>query len=105
MFHISLFAYYLERLKETQDGDGTLLDNTLLLYGSGMSDGNVHLMYDVPTLVVGSKKAFGIEGGRHIRKPKGTPLTNLQLTLMEKMGVHMENFGDSSGQLNFVTDV
>ena len=105
VFHISLFAYYLERLKETQDGDGTLLDNTLLLYGSGMSDGNVHLMYDVPTLVVGSKKTFGIEGGRHLRKPKGTPLTNLQLTLMEKMGVHMENFGDSNGQLNFITDV
>jgi hypothetical protein len=106
VFHMSLFAHFMKKLQETPDGDGTLLDQTLLLYGSGMSDGNIHLMYDVPTLVVGSKKVFGIDGGRHVRSKKGTPLTNLQLTLMEKMDVpNMEHFGDSNGNLNFVTGI
>ena len=105
VFHISLFAYFMQKLQATPDGDGSLLDHTLLIYGSGMSDGNVHLMYDVPTVLVGSKGTFGIEGGRHLRAPKGTPLTNLQLTMMEKMGVHMDRFGDSNGELNLLTGV
>ena len=103
-YHMSQFAYFLDKLEATPDGDGTLLDHTLLLYGSGLSDGNLHLMYDVPTLVVGSK-ASGIQGGRFLRAPEGTPLTNLQLSLMNKMGVHMETFGDSNGELNLVTGV
>ena len=106
VFHMTLFSYFVKKLHETPDGDGSLLDHTLLLYGSGMSDGNIHLMYDVPTLVMGSKGAFGIDGGRHVRSKRGTPFTNLQLTLMEKMGVpNMEHFGDSNGNLNFVTGV
>ena len=103
-YHMSQFAYFLDKLEATPDGDGTLLDHTLLLYGSGLSDGNLHLMYDVPTLVVGGK-ASGIQGGRFLRAPEGTPLTNLQLSLMNKMGVHMETFGDSNGELNLVTGV
>ena len=104
-YHMSQFAYFLQKLQETPDGDGSLLDHTLLLYGSGMSDGHIHLMYDVPTLVVGGGKTFDIQGGRHVRAPEGTALTNLQLTLMSKMGVHMENFGDSNGELNLLTGV
>jgi len=89
-------------MQATPDGDGSLLDHTLLLYGSGMSDSNLHLMWDVPTMVVGGRD-FGITGGRHIRYPKGTPLANLQLTLLDKMGVRVDRFGDSTGKLNLVS--
>jgi len=102
-FHVKLFGYFLEKLAATPDGDGSLLDHTLLLFGSGMSDGNIHLMYDLPTVVVANKATFGIETGRHMRSPKGTPLTNLQLTLMEKMDVRMDGFGDSNGELRMIS--
>lgn len=102
--HMRLFAGFLEKLRSTPDGDGTLLDHTLMLYGSGMSDSNLHRMYDVPTLVVGSS-AFDIKGGRHIRYASGTPLTNLQLTLLDKVGVHIDHFGDSNGELNLVSEL
>jgi len=101
-FHVKLFGYFLEKLAATPDGEGSLLDHTLLLFGSGMSDGNIHLMYDVPTVVVANQDVFGIQTGRHMRSPKGTALTNLQLTLMEKIGVHMEGFGDSNGELKLI---
>ena len=104
LFHMQQFAYFLEKMQATPDGDGTLLDHTLLLFGSGMSDSNLHLMWDVPTIVVGDK-TFGIQGGRHIRYPKGTPLTNLQLTLLDKVGVHVDRFGDSTGALNLVSEL
>jgi hypothetical protein len=102
-FHVSLFAHFLEKMQATPDGDGSLLDHTLLLFGSGMSDGNIHLMYDVPTVVVANKATFGVTTGRHMRSPKGTPLTNLQLTLMEKMGVEMEGFGNSNRELHTIS--
>jgi hypothetical protein len=102
-FHVKLFGYFLDKLAQTQDGDGTLLDHTLLLFGSGMSDGNIHLMYDVPTVVVANQAVFGLKTGRHARAPKGTPLTNLQLTLMERMDLRMEGFGDSNGDLKMLS--
>ncbi len=102
-FHVKLFGYFLEKLAATEDGEGSLLDHTLLLFGSGMSDGNIHLMYDLPTVVVANKDTFGIQTGRHMRSPKGTPLTNLQLTLMEKMSLRMDGFGDSNGELNMIS--
>jgi len=101
---MQLFVQFLQKLQSTPDGDGSLLDHTLLLYGSGMSDSNLHLMWDVPTMVVGGK-TFGINGGRHIRYPEGTPLANLQLTLLDKMGVHVDQFGDSTGELNLMYDL
>ncbi len=102
--HMQLFVQFLQKLQSTPDGDGSLLDHTLLLYGSGMSDSNLHLMWDVPTMVVGGK-TFGITGGRHVRYPKGTPLANLQLTLLDKVGVHVDQFGDSTGKLNLLSDL
>ena len=102
--HMQLFVRFLHKLQSTPDGDGSLLDHTLLLYGSGMSDSNLHLMWDVPTMVVGNK-TFGITGGRHIRYPEGTPLANLQLTLLDKVGVHVDQFGDSTGELNLLSDL
>ncbi len=103
-FHMQLFSYFLEKLQGTQDGDGTLLDHTLLLYGSGMSDSNLHLMWNVPTMVVGDA-TFGVKGGRHVTVAKGTPLANLQLTLLDKAGVRVDRFGDSSGKLNLLSEL
>ena len=103
-FHMQMFSYFLEKLQGTQDGDGTLLDHTLLLYGSGMSDSNLHLMWNVPTMVVGGA-TFGVKGGRHVTVAKGTPLANLQLTLLDKAGVRVDRFGDSSGRLNLLSEL
>jgi hypothetical protein len=104
VLHMTLFAQFLEKLQATPDGDGSLLDHTALLYGSGMSDSNLHLMWDVPAMVVGGQ-AIGMKGGRHVRLPKGTPLTNLQLTLLDRVGVRVDEFGDSTGKLNLLSEV
>ena len=78
-----------------------MLDSTVILYGSGMSNSNMHLHLDLPTLVAGGQ-ALGIPGGRHIVCPSGTPLANLQLTLLQKLGVPAERFGDSTGTLTSI---
>jgi Protein of unknown function (DUF1552) len=97
-FHVSLFAYFLERLKATPEGNGTLLDHSLLLYGSGIGNPNVHDHTNLPILVAGGA-AGGMKGGRHIRYDKPVPLANLHLTLLDKVGVNIERFGDSSGKI------
>lgn len=102
--HMQLFANFLEQLHNTKDGDGSLLDHTLVLYGSGMSDSNKHLPYDVPTIVFGGKM-FNVTPGRHVRHPKGTPLTNLQIALLDRMGVPIDSFGDSTGRLGGLSDL
>jgi hypothetical protein len=102
-FHTRLFSYFLEKLKATPDGDGTLLDHVLLLYGSGMSDSNIHYTRNVPTLIV-TGETFNMKGGRHLQFPE-KPLSNLQLTLIDRLGVPVEKFGDSTGQLNLLTGV
>ncbi len=103
-FHVKQLAYFVERLQATKDGDGTLLDGTMLLYGSGMSDSNMHLPRNVPTLLV-SGKNLGIKGNRSLMFKDGTPLANLQLTLAERFGAPVEKFGDSSGQLTTLAGV
>ena len=100
-FHVSLFAYYLDRLKATPDGEGTLLDHTMLLYGSGIGNPNVHDHTNLPTIVAGGK-AFGIKGNRHLRYNDPVPLANLHLTLLDKAGVNIDSFADSTGK---VTDL
>lgn len=97
-FHVSLFAEHLERLKETADGDGSLLDHTVLLYGSGMGNPSTHDHENLPILVAGGS-ACGVRGGRHVRFAESTPLANLHLTLLGRVGVQMESFGDSSGKI------
>ncbi len=102
-FHMGLFAHFLERLQSIPDGDGSLLDHTLILFGSGMSDSNLHLPQNVPTIVIGGK-AFDITtGGRYMKVREGTPLTNLQLALIGRMGLPVEPLGDSTGQLNVLS--
>jgi len=97
-FHMKLFASFLERLASIPEGDGSLLDSTTFLYGSGMSDSDLHYPLDLPVLVVGGRTA-GIRGGRHVKYEKGTPLANLQLTLLHKLGVPADHFGDSNNEL------
>ncbi|MFN0169836.1 MAG: DUF1552 domain-containing protein [Bryobacteraceae bacterium] len=97
-FHVSLFAYFLEKLKATPDGDGTLLDHSLYLYGSGMSNADVHDHVNLPILVAGGG-AGKMKGGRHIQYRQPTPLANLHLTLLDKMGVRLNSFADSQGRI------
>ena len=98
LHHIEQLTYFLNKLRSTPDGDGSLLDHTTILYGCGISDGNQHLHTNLPILVAGGGSGQ-IKGGRHIRYPEDTPLTNLQLTLLHKVGVKTESLGDSTGQL------
>ena len=102
--HIEQFAYFLDRLRSTPDGSGTLLDNVLALYGCGISDGNQHLHTNLPILLAGGAGGR-LQGGRHIRVTEDTPLTNLQLTMLDKVGVVTERLGDSNGQLTHLSDV
>ena len=98
-FHVSLFGEFLARLKATPEGNGTLLDHSLYLYGSGMGNPNVHDHTNLPILVAGGA-AGGMKGGRHLRFPKPTPLANLHLTLLDKVGVRLDSFADSKGKMN-----
>ncbi len=97
-FHVSLFAYFLEKLKSTADGNGSLLDHCVYLYGSGMGNPDVHDHVNLPILVAGGA-AGRHKGGRHIRYAEPTPLANLHLTLLDKVGVHQESFADSRGKV------
>ncbi|HUA87476.1 MAG TPA: DUF1552 domain-containing protein [Bryobacteraceae bacterium] len=101
VYHVDTLAYFIRKLQSIQDGDGTLLDHSVVLYGAGMSDGNTHNNYNVPVVIVAGRDQQ-IEGNRHLRYPKGTPLANLSLTLMLKFGVPAEHFGDSTGKLPLV---
>jgi hypothetical protein len=95
-YHMQLFARFVGRLQSTPDGDGTLLDHTTLLYGSGMGDGNTHTPTPLPLVVVGGERR---PGGRHVVTPEKTPLPNLLLTLADRTGVTLERFGISSGRV------
>lgn len=98
-FHVSLFAEYLEKLQATREGDGSLLDNVLYLYGSGMGNPNIHDHTNLPIIVAGGA-AGQMRGGRHIRFKEPTPLANLHLSLLDKVGVQIDKFADSDGKLD-----
>jgi Protein of unknown function (DUF1552) len=97
-FKMSLFAYFIGRLQSTPDGDGSLLDHSTIIYGAGMSDGNAHDPKNLPVLLLGGGCGT-LKSGRHIRYPKDTPLANLHVTLLDKLGVPINNIGDSNGAL------
>lgn len=103
-YHVKSFAYLLKRLDETKDGDGTLLDHSMVLYGSSIRDGNVHDHHDLPLVLAGGKSA-GIKSGRHIRYKPETPMNNLLLTLLDKSGVPGETLGDSTGRVDQLSGV
>ncbi len=102
--HVELFTHFLELLQTTPDGDGSLLDTSLVLYGGGLGDSNDHAHFDLPVAVVGGKET-GWRGGRHLRYPKDTPMTNLLVSMLDKVGLPAEQFGDSTGQLTELADV
>ena len=98
---VQVFAYYLDKLKSTPDGDGNLLDHSIIVYGSSLSDANLHLHHDLPIALVGGQ----FPGNRHLRYAKNTPLNNLFLNVLDKAGVHTEHFGDSTGELSYLAGV
>lgn len=98
-FHVSLFSEFLQKLKTTPEGDGTLLDHALYLYGSGIGNPNIHDHTNLPTLVAGGRTT-GIKGNRHWKFAKPTPLANLHLTLLDKAGVRLDKFADSNGKVD-----
>ena len=97
-YHVSLFRYFLDRLRATPDGDGTLLDHALLLYGGCISNGNLHLHTDLPVLLAGGAGGR-LQGGRHVVCADGTPMTNLLVSILDKVDVHRDRLGDSTGRL------
>ncbi|HLK50016.1 MAG TPA: DUF1552 domain-containing protein [Bryobacteraceae bacterium] len=103
-YHVSLFAEYLDKLRKTPDGDGTLLDHVILLYGSGISNSDRHTHGPLPAFLAGGG-AGALKGGRHLVYPEHTPLTNLQLTLLNKLGVPAEKLGDSNGRFKELSDL
>jgi len=98
-YHVTLFAYFLEKLRSTPDGDGTLLDHSLVLYGSGMSDGNQHNHSDLPIILAGGASGR-LKGGRHLRTSKDTPMSNLLVTMLDKLEVPLDKLGDSTGAVS-----
>jgi hypothetical protein len=98
VFHIGLVSYYLEKLRATPDGDATLLDSLLLIYGSGMSNSNEHSPANLPILLAGGA-AGQLKGGRHIKVGADVPLANLHLTLLDRLGVPVESIGNSTGRM------
>ena len=98
-YHVTHFAYLLEKLRSTPDGDGSLLDHVIMMYGTGMGDCNAHDPRSIPLVLAGGR-SVQLKGGRHLRYPKETPLANLHLTLLDKLGVHLDRMGDSTGRLD-----
>ena len=95
-YHLTVFTYLLEKLKSTPDGDGNLLDHSIVLYGSAMGDANQHNHAPLPIILAGASSGR-LKGGRHIRNPKDTTMSNLLLAILDKLGVQRETFGDSTG--------
>jgi hypothetical protein len=102
-YQFQQFAYLVEKLAGVPEGDGSVLDSSLFLYGAAISDSNTHFHEDLPIALVAGK-ATGIKGGRYIKNPGGTPIANLYITLLDKLGVQVDKFGDATGTLNNIGD-
>ena len=103
-FHVGLFGHFLDKLKSTPDGDGNLLDHSMVVYGSSLSDGNKHLHNDLPVLLAGGGNGT-LKPGRHVVYEKDTPMTNLYMSMLERMGVNPESIGDSTGKVAHLGDI
>jgi hypothetical protein len=98
-YHVKMLAYLIDRLAKTQEGDGTLLDRSLVLYGSNMGNSNQHVHYDVPHVLIGGANGK-LKGGRHLAYPSKTvPTGNLMLSVLERFDIHLDSFGDATGRL------
>jgi hypothetical protein len=98
-YHVTLLRHFLDKLKNTPDGDGSLLDHSLFIYGSNMSNSNAHDHFPLPNLVIGGASG-AVKGGQHIRMPDHTPMANLLVTVLNRVGVHEQHLGDSNGQIS-----
>jgi hypothetical protein len=103
-YHIKQFTYLLDKLKRTPDGDGSLLDHSMIVYGSALADGNAHQHNNLPTVLAGRANGT-LHPGRHIRYPDETPMTNLYLSMLDRMGVPVDQIGDSNGRLEGLADL
>jgi hypothetical protein len=103
-YHIKQFTYLLDKLKATPDGDGTLLDHSMIVYGSALADGNAHQHNNLPTVLAGRGNGT-LRPGRHVRYADETPITNLYLSMLDKMGVPVEQIGDSNGRLDGLSEL
>jgi hypothetical protein len=103
-YHMRQFAAWMEKLKASKEGDSNILNNSMITYGAGLHDGNRHNHDDLPTMIVGTGGGY-IKAGRRIVYRKETPMSNLFLNMMDRMGVNAEHFGDSSGRLDGLTDL
>jgi hypothetical protein len=99
-YHTEQFAKWITKLKAAHEGNGSLLDNSMIVYGAGLSDGNQHTHHDLPTLIAGRGGDNFIKTGRRVVYRRETPMCNLFLTMMDRMGTRMDHFGDSTGHLN-----
>jgi len=97
-YHVTQFAYFLEKLKSIREGEGTLLDNSMIVYGSAIADGDSHNHDNLPVLLAGGGGGT-IRPGRHVRYAKETPMSNLYVSMLERIGVQTGRFGDSTGPL------
>ena len=104
VFHAQQFTYLLDKLKNTKDADGSLLDHSMIVYGSGLSDGNRHLHENLPTALAGGGCGT-LKPGRHIKYPAETPMANLFVAMLDRMGVPAEKMGDSNGELGYLADL
>ncbi len=102
LHHMASFAYFLDKMAATPDGDSSLLDRTMVVFGSAISDGNLHLHDNLPMIVLGGKVAK-LKAGHHVRYPQATPLANLYLTLFDQLGIKLDTLGDSTGRLPGLT--
>ena len=102
--HVEQFAYFIDKLSSIEEGGGRLLDNMMVVYGSGIADGNRHTHHDLPVLLAGAGGGT-LKPGRHMRFPTETPMNNLYLALLERMGAHTETLGDASGKLEHLSDI
>src|SRR5207244_13138942 len=98
LYHVSLFARFLEKLRSTPDGDGSLLEHSTILYGSNMSNSNAHDHFPLPNLVIGGASGR-LKGGRHLKYPDHTPMSNLLVTLLDKPGAQHDIFGARTGHV------
>ena len=101
-YHVQQFAYLVKKFKATPDGDGTLLDHVMVTYGSGLSDGNAHDHANLPIVLAG-RGCGTLKPGRYVRHPNETPMANLFVALLDRMGVAVEKFGDGNGQLGYLS--
>ena len=102
-FHVEQFAYFLGKLDAAKEGDGTLLDRTMVVYGSAISDGNRHEHFNLPVLLAG--RGGNLKSGRHVKYARGTPMANLYMALLDRAGVHPEKIGDSTGKVEHLSDI